>query len=101
MKKTNTSDRSSGASDGVLIAFSRLTVFFGEELYLDRAGALYARPPGKGLHGAVEFNKAPTPAANLGWCHWFSFIKAMYARLPSVCVCGSHVGDLELPAFGH
>lgn len=77
MEETNISDRSSGRfwlrTDCVQPPDS---VFFGGELYLERAGALYARPPGKGLHGAVEFNTALTPAANLGLCDWFSFIKA-------------------------
>lgn len=70
------SDRSSGRFRRSTDCFQPSdSVFFGGELYLERAGALYARPPGKGLHGAVEFNKAPAPAANLGLCGWFSFIK--------------------------
>lgn len=35
-----------------------LSFCFGGELYLERAGAIYSRPPGKGLHGAVEMSKA-------------------------------------------
>lgn len=72
LEEKNISDRSSGASDGVLIAFSRLSVFFGGELYLDRAGALYARPPGKGLQER--------------WC------STRHRRQPPIwaCVAGSH-----------
>lgn len=66
------------ASDWVRISFpSSHSFFFGGELYLDRAGAIYSRPPGKGLHGAVEFSKALTPAVSVRfWSHWWhSFIK--------------------------
>lgn len=34
---------------------------FGGELYLERAGAVYSRPPGKGLHGPGELSKAVKP----------------------------------------
>lgn len=47
----------------LLIGWAFLSPFslffcFGRELYLERAGAIYARPLGKGLQSAMEFSKA-------------------------------------------
>lgn len=65
------------ASDWVSIPFPPSPSFcFGGELYLERAGAVYSRPPGK---GAVEFSKALTPQLRClrFFSHrWHSFIKS-------------------------
>lgn len=44
---------------------------FGGELYLERAGAIYARPLGKGLQSTSEFSKALTlPWVQGLYSHW-------------------------------